>query len=369
MRITIDARMMGAGAARGIGRYIEELVRAMLAVDPSHTYILLERHPETSPFLAHPSVKHVRADIPWYGWKEQVRLPGIVKKTMPDIVHIPHWNVPVLDRHPRVVTIHDLILLEDPDSASVTTRGPFVAAVKRAGYQFALKDAVKKSRCILVPSDFTKSWIEKRFASHAPITVTGEGMPAPIASAWREADAEHPYLLYVGSAYPHKGLDTLIDAWKSAETRHHGLSLVIAGKDDAFMRRLRERTAASGLRSVRFLGEVSDARLLSLYAEALGFVFPSLWEGFGLPPLEALSAGCPVLASRAASLPEVLGTGGILYFNPTDPNAILDAIETLLRDPRGIRGSARQHAAELHRRHDWRLAASQTLKAYEEALR
>lgn len=369
MRITIDARMMGAGAARGIGRYIEELIRAMLAIAPMHTYCLLERYPDSSPFLGHSSVEHVHADIPWYGFAEQIHLPVIIRTTKPDIVHIPHWNVPVFDAHPRVVTIHDLILLEEPDSASVTTRGPVVAALKRAGYHLALRNALTRSRRILVPSVFSRQWIERRFAVHAPITITGEGMPEPDESSWREPNLETPYILYVGSAYPHKNLDKLLDAWKLVEARQERVSLVIAGKRDDFMRRLETQSAKNGLCRVRFEGEVGEERLRNLYAEALAFVFPSRLEGFGLPPLEALAYGCPVLSSNAGSLPEVLGKDGIVFFKPGDPNAILEAIETVLRDPRGVRGNARQIVPVLSGRHDWRLAASRTLEAYEDAVR
>lgn len=370
MRITIDARMMGAGSTRGIGRYTEELVRAMLNVAPEHRYALLVRHADASQFLGHPSVEHVRADVPWYGVAEQVRMPGIIARTRPDIFHVPHWNVPVLSRAARVVTIHDLILLEEPLSANVTTRGPLVAAVKRLGYRVTLRDALRRSRRILVPTQFVADQIRRHFPDLAtPVDVTGEGSPEVDESSWSEPDAEQPYLLYVGSAYPHKNLDLLLEAWKKVSSSHPTVSLVFAGDLDAFMRRTEALTASMGLPRVRFLGRVTDPELSRLYAKALAFVFPSRLEGFGLPPLEALAHGCPVIASDASSLPEVLGPNGAIFFQPSDLDGMIRAVETVLRDPVGVRVQARQAVSALRERHDWRKAAKRTLTAYEHALR
>ena len=311
MRITLDARMMGPENTRGIGRSIAELVRSMLRAAPQHRYALLARKPELSPFLGHPSVEHIGADFGWYGPAEQLALPPLIRRTRPDIFHAPHWNVPVLSRVPRIVTIHDLILLEEPLSANATTRGPAVAAVKRLGYRVSLHDALFRSRRILVPTEFVADWIKRRFPRlTTPIDVTGEGMPTVKSQIpnpksqtsskspdWSEPDLNQPYLLYVGSAYPHKNLERLLEAWKIIAQRHAALTLVLAGERDVFMRRLEERVKASGHTQVRFFGRVSDEELSRLYEQALAFVFPSRLEGFGLPPLEALAHGCPVAAS------------------------------------------------------------------------
>jgi glycosyltransferase involved in cell wall biosynthesis len=380
MRITIDARMMGPQHTRGIGRYIEELVRAMVHVAPEHRYALLVRDPEESPFHGHASVEHVEADVPWYGLAEQVRLPSIIAKTKPDLFHAPHWNVPITchggrDRRgvPRVVTIHDLILLEEPLSANVTTRGPVVTAIKRLGYRVALHDALFRSRRILVPTMFVADWIRKRFPSlRTPVDVTGEGMPGGEGGGrWAVGGGtvrkNQPFLLYVGSAYPHKNLDLLVRAWERLAPRHPDLSLVVAGELDAFMSRVKKEVESRNLPRVRFLGRVGEEELSVLYEEATAFVFPSRLEGFGLPPLEALAHGCPVVASRAASLPEVLGEDGAIFFEPSSPDGIVKAVETVLRDPGGVRERVRQVVAALRERHSWRRAAENTLRAYEQA--
>jgi glycosyltransferase involved in cell wall biosynthesis len=370
MRITIDARMMGAERTRGIGRLVEEIVRAMLEVNPNHTYIILERHPDASPFLGHPSVEHVKADIPWYGLAEQIRMPGIVKRTNPDILLVPHWNVPTLLRIPRAVFIHDLILLDEPASSKATTRGPLVAWAKRFGYLVALQNALTRSRVILVPTACVRERIAAHFPSlETPVVVAGEGMPSVPMTEWTDPDHAHPYLLYVGSAYPHKNLEHLLIAWSVIEKRHPSLSLTIAGEHDVFMKRVKERAASLALPRISFPGAVTDERLRSLYAGATAFVYPSRSEGFGLPPLEALAHGIPVAVSDIPSLREVLGNEGILTFQGDDPDDIVRAVETVLQNPYGARGRARDIVPNLRERHDWRRAARVCLEALERAVR
>ena len=374
MRIVIDARMMGSENTRGIGRYIEELVRAMVGLAPEHRYVLLARDPTTSPFMGNASVEHVAADVSWYGAAEQMKMPGMIAATRPDLLHVPHWNVPVMSRIPRVVTIHDLILLSEPKSAKVSTRGPIVSTVKRIGYRLVLRDALVGSRRIGVPTQWVADDIRRHFPSlETPIDVTGEGMPDPDSSVWSDPDTTNPYLLHVGSAYPHKNLDLLLDAWKKLADLHPLLSLILAGERDVFMKRLEERVKREELPRVRFPGRIPDVDLSGLYARASAFVFPSRNEGFGLPPLEAMAYGCPVVSSNASCLPEVLGSAsrakpreeGVFFFQPSGTDGIIRAVETVLRDPVGARNAARQTARVLRQRHDWKKTAERTLEAYE----
>lgn len=370
MKIGIDARMMTPRATRGIGRYVEELVRAMLEVAPQHEYALVTRHP-LHPFATHPSVRTVVADVPWYGVTEQVRMPGILRGLKADIIHAPHWNVPLFAPRPFVVTIHDLLLRHIPRSARISTRSPIAAAVKRAGYRVTLGAAVARASRILVPTRFVAEDLLS-FYPHADgrILVTGEGMtrrfsPSPNAAV----NPPHArFLLYVGSAYPHKGLDFLVDAWEEIEMRNPDMRLKIAGEEDAFMRRVKQDVHKRGLTRVEFLGFVPDEQLKALYSEAAAFVFPSRCEGFGLPPLEAMQAGCPVVASRASALPEVLGEDGVFYFEPGSKIDILRAIDRVLRDPEAARRGVRRARSSLAARHDWHAAAIATIRAYSETL-
>ncbi|MBI4139301.1 glycosyltransferase family 4 protein [Candidatus Uhrbacteria bacterium] len=367
MRIGIDARMMTPKATRGIGRYVEELVRALLAVAPEHRYVLVTRQP-IHPFSTHPSVETIVADVPWYGVREQVNMPGVFRKIGCDVIHIPHWNVPVAYSGPLVVTIHDLLLRHEPASARISTRGPLIATIKRAGYRWTIAAALAHAKKILVPTAFVADDLRTLYPGVAPkIVITGEGMgrktaPSPLRSS---APPSSDYLLYVGSAYPHKGLDLLLDAWAELEMRHPSLHLKIAGADDEFMRRTRIAVQRRGLPRIEFLGYVDDAQLTGLYREALALVFPSRFEGFGLPPLEAIQAGCPVVSSDAAALPETLGPDAAFFFQSGSRTAILGAIERVLQDPNAAREMAMSALPGLQARHDWAAAAKRTLAVYE----
>ncbi len=370
MRIGIDARMMTPKAARGIGRYIEELVRAMLAIAPEHQYVLVTNR-TIHPFAAHPSVETVVANVPWYGLAEQIRMPRILHSLKADVLHVPHWNVPLFIKGPLVITVHDLILRHEPMSARISTHYRALAMVKRSGYRLGLRAALWHADRILVPTHFVASDVRRFYPDTAKkIMITGEGM-------WRHHTFPHlteqkppecKYLLYVGSAYPHKGLDLLIEAWVDLEKMYPDLHLKIVGMEDVFMQRLQNEVQRRKLSRVEFLGYVKDEDLPELYEDAAAFVYPSRFEGFGLPPLEALQRGCPVVASRAASLPEVLGPEGAFFFETGSKTAILQAIETVLRDPVSARQKAMAALPGLYARHDWMAAAKRTIDAYSSSL-
>ncbi|MCR4278390.1 MAG: glycosyltransferase family 4 protein [bacterium] len=370
MRIGIDARMMTPRATRGIGRYVEELIRALLEIAPEHEYVLVTRHP-IHPFGTHPSVQTVVADVPWYGIHEQISMPALFRGLHADVIHIPHWNVPVFTSGPFVVTIHDLLLRHIPRSARVSTRSAFIAMIKRVGYRVVLEMAVRRAKRILVPTQFTSDDVAHFYPKNADkILVTGEGMMRsvrPVAYDYGKPPRTQ-FLLYVGSAYPHKGLDFLIDAWEEIEMRNPTLELKIAGEEDVFMQRVKHDAQKRGLTRVEFLGFVSDEKLATLYHEAVAFVFPSQFEGFGLPPLEAMQAGCPVIVSRSAALPEVLGEDGVFYFQPGSKIDILRAIDRVLRNPGEARQRVEKALPALSVRHDWKKTAEQTLQAYIDAM-
>lgn len=367
MRIAIDARMMGAAVSRGIGRYVEELVRAMLDVAPEHRYVLIVRSGK-HPFAGHPSVETVVADIPWYGLEEQLRMPRVFRSAKADVVFAPHWNVPLLFRGPLVMTVHDLLLRHEPASAKISTRHPFTRTMKRLGYRVTLASAIRRARTIFVPTEFVKTDAESFYpASRGKVVVTGEGMPQPKTSAI-PPDREAPYLLYVGAGYPHKGLQDLFDAWPRIRANHPTLRLKIAGELDVFMRKHKEATERGGLEGVEFLGAVSDDTLEGLYAGATGFVYPSHFEGFGLPPLEALAHGCPVVSSDAGALVETLGKDAAIFFRAGSSDGILAAVEALFRDPESARRSALRAAPQLAGRHDWHEAARRTIAAMGKAV-
>jgi glycosyltransferase involved in cell wall biosynthesis len=351
MRLTIDARMMGPANTRGIGRVVEELVKAI------------------QPMKGADEVTLVQDAIPWYGVAEQTKLPDILSATRPDVVFFPHWNVPLLYRAPFVVMIHDLLLLHEPASAKISTKGFLTQLIKRIGYRIVLSHAIRGSKKILVPTEDVAADIRRFYRSaESKIVVIGEGMPVPDVDSVLQPPEQPPYLLMVGSAYPHKGHETFFDAWSVVAEAHPDLRLRIVGEKDVFMNRLIRLAEERKLPRIEFLGSVDDARLADLYRRATAYVFPSRFEGFGLPPLEALSHGCPALVSDIPVLREVLGNESVIFFQPSDSDAILRAISRVVSGGQETRAEAIRSARELAHRHSWRRSAEKTLQAIRESI-
>ena len=368
MKIAIDARMMGAGQSRGIGRYIEELVRALLKISANEQYILLVKNTQVSPFLNHPRVEHVQADISWYGWKEQLQMPRVLDALSVDLLHIPHWNVPLLTaligRLPYVVTIHDLILMHQASqkSTNITTRHPLYARLKRVGYRLTLAQTIRRARAVLVPTQFVARDV-KAYFPHVETTVTSEGVTRFDTQSLSSArPMKEPFLLYVGSAYPHKRLDLLLEVWPRIQRVHPEMKLVIAGRLDAFMQCVQADAMKMGQSGIEFPGHLTDVELASYLQTAAAFIFPSSDEGMGLPPLEALSMSCPVVASDASCLPEVLTRPGVSFFRNGDADDIIRAIEHALSEKE--RTDAQESAASIALEFSWEKTAASTLAAY-----
>lgn len=379
MKIGIDARMLGPGF--GIARYVEQLVLHLETLDTHNEYVIFLRKENFDLFVPkNKNFKKVLADIPWYGWKEQVVLPFLFLKEKVDLMHFPHWNIPILYPKKFVVTIHDLIMFHFPRQEA-STHGPFVYFLKDQMHRFLVRYASTRAKCIFVTSEFTQKDM------HETLGVPNEKMlvtyQAPFGSVNNEQETvdkkqnsgdvlnkygvKNPYVLYVGAAYPHKNLENLLKAWKIFGEKHPEYQLVLAGKENFFYKRLKNNLPiffakggpASGWQSSNlpiFTGFVSDSELEVLYAEAKLFVFPSLYEGFGLPPLEALARGVPVVASNASCLPEVL-QDAVLYFDPTRPEEMAEVLEQGITAP--IVGGE-----EFVKRYSWDELARQTVELY-----
>ncbi len=376
MRIGIDARFYGA-SGKGLGRYVSELIGRLEAIDRDNDYVVFLRRANFDEYRpANPRFTKVLAEIPWYGWKEQLLYPSLLARHRLDLMHFCHFNVPVLYRRPFVVTVHDLILLSHP-TARATTLGPLLYRVKYFFYRLVIGSALRRCRAVITVSECTKKEIERNFpfAKNKKIFVTYEacgsafrpGAGLPAAADGPAAGIPRPFALYVGSAYPHKNLDRLVAAFAGFRRSRPDFRLVLVGGSDYFYERLKRETAERKLEeNVVFAGAVDDAGLAALYDAAAFYVFPSLCEGFGLPPLEAMCRGLAVASSNAACLPEILGDAA-LYFDPADEQAIAAAMERLAADAdlrTKLAAKGRIHAE----RFDWTDCARQTLEAYRRSL-
>jgi len=309
------------------------------------------------------------SDVGWYSLEEQTRLPSIIRKQGCDLVHYPHFNVPLRVSEPFVSTVHDLILSHFP-TVKATTLGPILYWFKHQMYKQVMKHALKKSARVITVSNFTKSDIQKTF--HIPeqkIRVTYEGVDARLLQNHKFETSDNPhgdYLLYVGNAYPHKNLERLVDAFAIIKKTYPKLSLVLVGKHDFFYTRLMWYVRRRQIEDVLFPGFVPDLELGNLYANCKAYIFPSLYEGFGLPPLEAMAHGVPVVCSNSSCLPEIVGDAAV-YFSPERIDDMIHAIEGVLCDD-ALRGKLIEKGRQRVLQFSWKKMASETLQIYESSI-
>lgn len=368
MRIGIDARFYGR-EGKGLGRYTEQLLKYLGRRNPPHEFIVFLRRENFDAYVPpSPNFRRVLADVPWYGAREQTVLPAVLRAARVDLMHFLHFNVPVLYRRRFMVTIHDLILAHYPTRRASTRSAP-AYWLKYALYRAVLASAVRRAAFVLTVSEFSKHDIVKTFhVDPSRITVTLEAadpLPGPPLPPGDAAALSGGFYLYVGNAYPHKNLEwlvsTLARGWAEGRLRR---PLVLVGRRDYFYDRLAALAHRLGCNDrVHFAGSVPDPILKWLYTHATVYLFPSRYEGFGLPGLEAMAEGLPVIAAAATSLPEMYGEAA-LYVDPSDGEGLLATIGRLERD--GVlraemvrRGRAR--AAQF----SWDRLAEQTLAAYE----
>ena len=373
MRIAIDYTAAIRQEA-GIGQYVRNLVDAMLAQDASNSYILLAsgRPTRQRPF---PQAANVRArsifipdrylNILWYRWR--LPLYATYFSGQVDIYHGPDFALPPLNGKLRkVVTVHDLSFLEHPEYAV-----PSLAAY----LQKVVPEAVAAADVVAAVSQATgRSLIEHFQTPREKITVVPNGVApyyrritdAVILGATRHKfGLRHPLVLGVGTLEPRKNHLGLIKAFSQAQKKKKGPAmLALAGGKGWLYEETRQVVAELRLEhKVRFLGRVSDLELITLYSMADVFAFPSFFEGFGIPPLEAMACGAPVITSNTSSLPEVVGDAALLV-DPYDVNALAHAIMRLLEDT-ALREELRQKGYQRAQRYSWSASASKMLSVYQ----
>ncbi|MCX7838710.1 MAG: glycosyltransferase family 4 protein, partial [Anaerolineae bacterium] len=383
----------------GIGRYTYNLIDALARIAPDERFVVLynpalkNTRYDIAALARYPNIELVRVNVPTISVSEQYRLlsaisrqPSAVGGQRSVIFHSPYYIKPYFLTVPSIVTIFDLIPLLFPHTVSLRARFFF---------RWAVWLAAKTSARVIVPSLATHDdliahlRVPREKIVVIPLAADAHFAPqsdAEIARVREKYALPARYVLYVGSNKPHKNLATLFDAWARVET---DAVLVIAGAWDARYarvtddrRRMTDDASASvGVQQsavvgrqeaggagqsqianrksqIRFIHNVDDADLPALYAGARAFVFPSLYEGFGLPPLEAMASGAPVICSRAPALPEVVGDTALLV-NPRSPNEIANAIERVLTDHE-LRDTLRARGLVRAAQFSWERAARAT---------
>lgn len=401
MIVGIDARFYGY-QERGLGRYNQKLVESLQKIDRKNQYriFLLKKHWHDCK-IVNKNFKKVLADVPWYSWQEQIWFPRIIKKQKIDLMHFPHFNVPIFYFGNYVITIHDLITNRF-STERATTRGRLGYLVKRLGYGFVIRWALWRAKKVITVSNFVKDDLEKIYGiGEGKVKVVYEGVTKPF-----QKENCHPepacrtgrlkkfrddigirgwVILYVGSAYPHKNLENLLRSFKILKSHNchfdwspdvksgrngeiscmDNLKLVLVGKKEYFYQRLIKWAREKKLdKDVVFAGEVKDKDLAKFYQMAKVFVFPSLMEGFGLPPLEAMSYGVPVVSSNAGPMPEVLGKAAAEYFDAMDEQDMAEKIKDVLLDKE--KGEKlKEKGFEQIKKYNWDKMAREILGVYQ----
>ncbi|HOX96062.1 MAG TPA: glycosyltransferase family 1 protein [Candidatus Woesebacteria bacterium] len=373
MRIGIDARLYGLEHA-GLGRYVMKLVSGLLKHDKKNEYVLFLKSQHADEFRGKKRVKVVVTDIPIYSLSEQTLLPFVFSKEKLDLLHVPHFNAPLLYPGKLLLTIHDLIK-HDSKGPSTTTRHQGLYLIKRSGYLTLMRLIVKKASHILVPSNFVKEDLAKRLqVPLEKITVTYEASSGTIKDVLlspeeklqvlQEYHLSQPFIVYTGSVYPHKNVDVLIQAIeKHNQYKEVDLQLALICSRSVFWERLNNKIIEKNLQSwIKLLGYVNDDDVSKIYSLALALVHPSKMEGFGLTGIEAMSVGLPVISSNASCLPEVYGDAA-LYFNPNEVDDLVSCLEALIKD-QALRDDLSTKGYIQSRKYSWDRMAKETFLVY-----
>lgn len=357
----------------GIGRYVTNLALSLNAsLAPGEQLTLLGDLAKTATCDESPSAADVHTipvSVSPFGAGQQWRIPNLLRRlplSGPALYHCPYYFFPYRTGMPTVLTFYDVIPLLYPQTVSLQARVFFrivaTVALRAASHILTVSEAARADliRYFSVPPEKI---------SMTPLAADSRFQPQPSAEIDRvraRYDLPTRFVLYFGANKPHKNLPALIDAFSQLSARHTP-PLIIGGFWDRRYPQPRRRAAQLRMcESVRFLGPVDDADLPALYSAATVFVFPSLYEGFGLPVLEAMSCGTPVACANTSSLPEIVGQAA-RQFDPRSVAEIKEAVGALLEDD-PLRADLGARGLERANHFSWQRTAASTLRCYRDLL-
>jgi glycosyltransferase involved in cell wall biosynthesis len=359
--IAIDARTLNTST----GRYISKLLEYLQEIDTGHKYTVLLK-PKDMETWESSSKNFTKLACPYkeFTFAEQTGLYKQLKELKSDLVFFPMVQQPILYRG-RVVTMMQ-------DLTTVRFRNPaknwLILMVKQQVYRWVNRIAARKSLAITTPSQYVKDDVA-RFTriNSRKITVTYEAADK-ISEQLEPVEGleDTKFIMYVGQPNPHKNLGRLIQAFSILKKIHPNLKLVLAGRKDALYKRHAKDVERLEIPDVVFTGYVSEGQLRWLYEHTAAYVFPSLSEGFGLPGLEAMVHGAPVVSSNATCLPEIYGDAAE-YFEPKDVIEMAKSIGRVI-DNKAKADTLRERGKKQVAKYSWKRMAEQTLAVYEQAL-
>jgi glycosyltransferase involved in cell wall biosynthesis len=361
--------------AFGLGTYIKSLVRALARRGAGHEYVLVGESRQQAAFGDLPgNFRFVPYEKGYASLASHLRFQFLLREVMPDVFHIPHRLVPYFMPCPYVVTVHDLdkIVFQGAAASSLRAEARFHVlrhGLLRAARIIAVSEATRRDLIRMVGIPGQQIEVVHNAISEQFLVRDTEEDRLKMLDRYQ---VNYPFLLYVGNIQPQKNLPRLVEAFAvvQAELDQHplykDLRLIIIGDELAAHPDLRRSVIRSRVQHrVRFLGFVSIEALRIFYRSATAFVFPSLYEGFGLPPLEAMAQGTPVVTSNVSSLPEVVGDAAVLV-NPDNVFDIARGIrEALLNE--ALRTTLCLRGREQVARFSWDRAADRVLEIYREA--
>lgn len=361
--ITIDARMLGPS---GIGTYLKNLLYNLADLDHEFHFKVMSASPSELRYLPSDRFQIVKANAPIYSLAEQWEVARSARGS--DLLHCPHYNIPYFYRGKLVVTIHDLTHL--------TCRQFFPGKAAYCYARFMLGAAARRAGKIITVSQFSKDSIHRFLpASNGKIRVIYQ--PPAVNLARGDCTAAlsvgcgvaRPYILYAGALKRHKNVEGLVRAYALLPQSYRDqFQLVLVGKEDDAAPRVRQLVEELKLgQNVVITGGVPDDQLRERYAGATVFAMVSLNEGFGLPALEAMAHGVPVVVSSTSSLPEVVGDAGILV-DPLNDKGIAEGLQRLLDNP-ALRHELGERGRQRAQTFSARDFALQHLEVYREALK
>jgi len=371
MRIGLDARMYRSDTG-GIGTFSQQLIKNIGKLDQRNEYLVFLTKKDIKEYKSPgKNFKSIVVDIPHYSLKEQLVFPNILRKYNLDLIHFFHFAHPVLYKGKYIVSVHDLTMNKQPVGGQ---RNP----IKNLAYNFVIKNAIKKSALISVLTNTIKQEIIDQYQvdpekiNVVPLAADNRFEPvdpdivSPILVKYR---IDSPYILFVSQWRPHKGAQYLIKALPILRKTFNqkGLKLVITGKPTDKFPKLANLIEQAKIKDLVCLpGFVDSEDLPAIYSGAKAFVFPSLMEGFGLPPLEAMACNTPVASSNLSCMPEVLENAA-LYFDPKDPADIALKVNTLLTNQK-LADKLKERGLQQTRKYSWQKTAQKTLRLYKQVL-
>lgn len=392
MRIGIDCRTIlnTNEEMTGISHYTYYLVKYLLSIDQENEYVLFfdNKFSQKEQFMG-PKVKIVK--LPFYQYKKylplaysQMLISAFFAREKLDLLHAPANIIPLFYKGPAVVTIHDLAIYKFPEFF------PGNKIIKQSlATKILVPNTINKAKKIIAVSQNTKKDIidifgvpeEKIQVVYEGVISHGKNCPnqADFATVSKYYGIKEKYLLFVGSLEPRKNIINLVKAFKNYKLtegdKTTDLQLILIGgkgwKNDNIFKTIQEANQILSTKEkdepIKYLGYLPLAEKLSLIAHALAFIFPSFYEGFGLPVLEAMSMSTPVITSNVSSLPEITGPNGALLINPYKESEIQEAISQIITDE-GIREQLAIAGYQRAQSFTWQRCAEETLKVYYQAV-